>query len=493
MDIPDITRDRLMFIGGEWTTGTSSQQLACASPSSGTTIGTVPQGNRADIDTAVKAARQAMTIWESTSAFDRAAALERVADLVHARRDRLAWALTHDQGKPLHSEAYGEVDELVEYLRWAAGEARRLHGTMPASVSASNRALVYRVPRGVVGVIASWNWPYTMAGELIGPALAGGNCVIWTPAPTTAWCSTVLTECFVDADLPPGVFNVVTGEGATVGDALAGHPGVDGIGFIGSEGTGQIVATRAAGKAQVLELGGNGPMILFEDADVQLAAQATLSAAFLCAGQSCTAGERFLVHEAIHDRYVEALIKEVESNIRLGDPFTASTSMGPLNNSSVADKTAEHIADARERGAQIVAGGQRRPELGTELFHEPTILTGVDETMAIFTEETFGPVAPIAKFRTEAEALKLVNESTYGLLTAVWTADLARALRFAENCRTGWVNINETSNYWEPHIPFGGRAGKRSGIGRVGGDQVINTFTEPKTIIVNFDSFGSTR
>src|SRR6185436_3776901 len=234
------------------------------------------------------------------------------------RRDGLAHAMTLDQGKPLHAESYGEVDELVEYWRMAAADARRLEGAMPASVDSSKRVLAYRVPRGVVGVITPWNWPYTMPSELLAPALAGGNAVVWTPATTTAVCSVKLAECVVDAELPAGVFNMVTGPGSEVGDEIAGSAGTQAVAFIGSTATGDRVAARAAGKPQLLELGGNGPLVVLDDADVAAAAEASVSAAFLCAGQSCTAGERFLVHEAVHDEFVERLRGAV-ARIRLGD------------------------------------------------------------------------------------------------------------------------------------------------------------------------------
>jgi acyl-CoA reductase-like NAD-dependent aldehyde dehydrogenase len=294
-----------------------------------------------------------------------------------------------------------------------------------------------------------------------------------------------LAECVAEAELPAGVFNLVTGHGAVVGDEIAAHPGVHAIGFIGSIATGHRVAERAAGKALLLEMGGNGPLVVLDDADVDAAVAATLTASFLCAGQSCTAGERFLVHEAVHDEYLDRLAAAVAREIRLGDPFAEETTMGPLNNEPVADKMDGHVSDAVARGAELVAGGRRADGFPTELYYEPTVLDRVTEEMDVAREETFGPVVPITTIRSDDEALAIANSSPYGLLAAVFTRDLRRGLRFAESVRAGWVNVNESSNYWESHLPFGGRSGSSSGVGRVGGRFPLETFTELKTVVVN--------
>ena len=480
-------RDYEMVVGGAWAESESGERTEATSPATGESLGTVPEGTREDARRAIAAANAARRNWAALSAFERAAALNRVADLVEERRDDLALTLTLDQGKPLHAEAYGEVEELVVYWRMAAADATRLAGSMPPSVDATKRILAYRVPRGVVGVITPWNWPYTMPAELIAPALAAGNAVVWVPAPSTTVCAVKLAECIVDAELPTGVFSMVTGPGPVVGDEVASSSGVHGVGFIGSVATGLQVAARAVGKTTLLELGGNGPMVVLDDADVGAAAQASISASFLCAGQSCTAGELFLVHDAVHDEFVERLRAVVESSVRLGDPLAEETTMGPLNNEPTAAKMDRHIGDALERGAQLVAGGTRAAGFPTDLYWEPTVLAGVTREMEVAREETFGPVVPIVRISSDDEALEIANDSPHGLLTAVWTRDLARGLRFAEGVDAGWVNINESTNYWESHLPFGGRAGSSSGVGRVGGSFVLEAFTEPKTVVVTLD------
>jgi succinate-semialdehyde dehydrogenase/glutarate-semialdehyde dehydrogenase len=356
---------------------------------------------------------------------------------------------------------------------------------MPPSLDAAKRVLIYRVPRGVVAAVTPWNWPYTMPAEILAPALAAGNAVVWSPAASTSVCAVKLAECIVDADLPAGVFNLVTGPGRVVGDELVANPGTHAVGFVGSTETGYKIAERAAGKALLLEMGGNGPLVVLEDADLDRAVEATVTASFLCAGQSCTAGELFLVHESVHDAFLDKLAALIAAEVKLGDPFDEATTMGPLNNESTAAKMDEHVGDALKRGAELVAGGARASGFPTNLYYEPTVLDRVNIEMEVARDETFGPVVPIQTIRSEDEALATIDNSPYGLLAAVFTRDLGRGLRFAERARAGWVNVNASSNYWEPHLPFGGRAGSRSGIGRVGGRFAFDSFTELKTIVVD--------
>jgi succinate-semialdehyde dehydrogenase/glutarate-semialdehyde dehydrogenase len=474
-----------MWIGGAWVDAEGCATFEATSPSTGEVIGTVPEGTRADAQRAIAAANEAWPAWAARSAFERAAAMKRVAEAIRERADDLARTLTLDQGKPLAAEAHGEVEELVAYFEMAAADATRAEGLLPPSVDANKRVLLQRVSRGVVSIISPWNWPYTMPGEILAPAIAYGNTVVWVPAPTTSICAARLAECLEAAELPPGVVNLVTGPGAVVGDEIAANPGTQAVGFIGSIATGHAVARRAAGKELLLEMGGNGPLVIMEDGDLDKAVEATLVACFLNAGQSCTAGERILVHEDVKDDYLARLSKAIEERIRLGDPFEDATTMGPLNNEPTAAKTERHVTEALERGAAVVAGGKRAPQHGSDLFFEATVLDGVTEEMEIAREETFGPVAPVSTIRSEDEAIALVNGSPYGLLSAIFTRDLRRGLRFAEAVRTGWVNVNEGTNYWESHLPFGGRAGSMSGVGRVGGRFSMDRLTELKTVVID--------
>jgi acyl-CoA reductase-like NAD-dependent aldehyde dehydrogenase len=472
-----------MFVDGRWTQSLSGETFTADSPATGEVIGEVPQGAREDAQLAIAAANRAADAWARATAFERAAMMHRVADVIESRRDELAHTLTLDQGKPLH-ESRDEVEELIAYWRNAAEDGKRLEGRLANSFTPGKRVLLVRRPRGVIGVITPWNWPYTMPAELIAPALASGNTVVWTPASTTAVAAVALAQCVAEADLPAGVFNLVTGPGSVVGDEIARNPGTHGVGFIGSTETGRKVAEAAAGKAAVLELGGNGPVVVMDDADLDLAADAAVTACFLCAGQSCTAGERLLVHQAVRDEFVAKLGERAQSVV-LGDPFDASTTMGPLNNAGVAEKMDEHFSDALQRGATVVHGGSRAQGFPTNLYWQPTVLDGVSPDALVAQEETFGPVAPVVAIGSLEEAIEATNASPYGLLSAIFTRDLAQGLRFADSVRTGWVNINDSSNYWEAHLPFGGRAGTASGIGRVGGNAPMESFTELQTVVVS--------
>src|SRR6266508_4585589 len=286
--VPD---DPKMLIGGEWVDSASGATFEATSPSTGEVIARVPEGVREDAQRAIAAANAAWRDWASRSAFERAVVMRKMAEIVGERRDDLARTLSLDQGKPLRAEAHDEVEELIAYFEMASADATRMEGLIPPSVDAGKRVFVYRVPRGVVGVISPWNWPFTMPGELLAPALAFGNAVVWVPAPSTSVCAVKLAQCIEDAGLPPGVLNMVTGPGPVVGDEIASNPGTHAVGFIGSIATGHRVAERAAGKELLLEMGGNGPLVILEDADLDAAVAGTLTACFLNAGQSCTAGE----------------------------------------------------------------------------------------------------------------------------------------------------------------------------------------------------------
>jgi acyl-CoA reductase-like NAD-dependent aldehyde dehydrogenase len=476
-----------LFIGGAWEEARSGATLEATSPATGERIGDVAQADRDDARRAVAAARAAFPGWAAATAFERAGALRRIAEVCERRRDELARALTLDQGKPLYAEAYDEVDELVAMWRGGAEDGIRIEGTIPPSFTPGARVLLLRRPKGPVAVVTPWNWPYTMPAELVAPALASGNTVIWNPAPSTAVCSGLLAECVAEADLPPGVFNFVPGEGPVVGDEIVSHPHVAAVGFIGSTATGNRIAQRAAGKSLLLEMGGNGPLVVLDDANLDAAADAAIAACFLCAGQSCTAGERLLVQEAVREEFVARLAERTAARSQLGDPLAEGTQMGPLNNEGVAAKMDAHVQDAVDRGARVVSGGERAHGFPTDLYWPATILDGVPADAQAAVDETFGPIAPVVSIRSLEEAIELTNASPYGLLAAIFTGDLRKGLRFADEVRSGLVNINETTNYWENHLPFGGRAGTDSGSGRVGGRYPFDVLTELQTVVIGPD------
>ncbi|MEA2362355.1 MAG: hypothetical protein QOD71_1500 [Thermoleophilaceae bacterium] len=472
-----------MFVDGEWCDAAGGATAEATSPATGESLGPVAEGTRDDARRAIAAANAAFPSWAARTGFERAELLHRVADACERRSDELARILTLDQGKPLKAEAEGEVGELIEFWRMAAEDGKRIKGTIPESAAPGRRVLLLRRPLGVLGLITPWNWPYTMPAEVLAPALACGNTVVWTPAPSTAVCSGVLAECVAEADLPPGVFNMVLGPGPEVGDELAANPGTRAVAFTGSTETGLTVARRAAGKAQLLEMGGNGPFVVMHDADLPAAAEAARVGAFLGAGQSCSAAERLLVHDAVRDEFVELLAAQVEEEVRLGDPFDDATTMGPVNNEPGAAKMDLHVADAVERGARLVTGGSRAGGFPTGLYWQPTVLDDVPLDSIAATQETFGPIAPILPIASLEQAIEQTNAQSYGLMAAIFTADLAAGMRYADSVHMGLVNINETTNYWEPHLPWGGRARSQSGIGRVGGAHAMDTLTELQTVL----------
>ena len=473
-----------MFIDGEWRDATSGATVEATSPATGESLGPVADGDRADARLAIAAANAAFSSWGARTGFERAEFLHRAADVMERRAEELARMLALDQGKPLKAEAQVEVGELIEFFRNAAEDGKRLEGSIPESAAPGRRVLLIRRPLGVLGLITPWNWPYTMPAEVLAPALACGNAVVWTPAPSTAVCSGLLAECIAEADFPPGVFNFVLGPGPEVGDELAVSPGTHAVAFTGSTETGLIVSRQAAGKAQLLEMGGNGPLVVLDDADLSAAAEAARVGSFLGAGQSCSAAERILVHDAVRDEFVSLLAGEVEREVRLGDPLDDSTTMGPVNNEPGAAKMDAHVADAVDRGATVVAGGSRADGFPTQLYWQPTILNDVPRDSIAVTQETFGPIAPIVGISSLEEAIEQTNSQTFGLMAAIFTSDLAAGLRYADAVPMGLVNINETTNYWEPHLPWGGRARSQSGIGRVGGRYPMDTLTELQTVLI---------
>ncbi len=418
------------------------------------------------------------------TAFERAHALHRVADACQRRRDELARALTLDQGKPLQAEAYPEVDDLIGYWHDAAEDVLRLDGAIPPSRLPGARVLIERRPLGVVAVITPWNWPYTMPAQVIAPALAAGNTVVWTPAPSTSVCSAVLMDAIADADLPPGVVAFLPGPGPVVGDEIAGHPGVAAVAFVGSTQTGLSVARRAAGKAQLLEMGNNGPLVVMDDADLSLAVAGTIVGAYLCAGQSCTAAERILVHARVHDEFVHAFRRRRQAG-RARRPVRPGDDDGAAEQRDVAAKTARHVADALARGADLVTGGGVEAGRPTELYWQPTVLDNVPRDAVVAREETFGPVAPVIAVASLEDAIALTDELPYGLMASIYTADARTGLRYADAVRAAWVNINESSNYWETHLPFGGGGGSASGVGRVGGRYALDALSQVRTVVLS--------
>ena len=382
-------------IGGEWLV--EAETMVARNPATGEVLGTLPKSSRETARRAIAVAKTAQPGWAARTAWERAAACERIAAAIDARRGAIARIVSQEQGKPL-AEATGEVGKAADGFRLAASLVTQMRGsTMPAEDPAK-LVLTLRQPRGVYAMVTPWNFPVNIPVEYLAPGIATGNAIVWVPAPTTSACAVALMEAIEAAELPPGIVNLVIGEGATVGDEIVSHPDTHGIGFTGSAVTGRRIAERGAGKPMLLELGGNGPVIVFEDASVSRAAEAAARGAFFNAGQVCAATGRALVHRRVADEFAARAVA-VAREIKLGDPLHQGTTMGPLNNEKVAQKVREHVEEAVASGAKLLVGGKARPDLGSPLYFEPTVLTGVTREMRINREETFGPVLPIPRLR----------------------------------------------------------------------------------------------
>ena len=474
-------RTEKMLIGGQWVHSVSGDFFDSVNPATGQLIARIPAGVREDAQLAIHAANKGFEQISRMSVWDRAKLLVSIAEVISGRKEDLARVLTMEQGKPYYSEALDEIEGTAMAFAHAAEQIKWLETFVIPVEDRNKRVWTIRQPKGVYAVITPWNFPFMVAAEYLAPGLAAGNSIVWVPAPTTSLCAIRLAECLEEAGVSEGVLNLVTGKGSIVGDEIVANPGTHAIGFTGSTATGNQIAVRGVGKPMLLELGGNGPTIVLKDADLDHAADMIASGCFYNAGQVCSATERILVHCDIHDEFVAKLINHAKK-IVLGDPFDLSTTMGPLNNEPVTLKNEEHAKDSLERGAEILIGGIRAKNRTSNLFFEPTVITGVTEDCLYNKEETFGPVAPVMSFSTHEEALEIAARNNWGLVSSVFTSNLKDSIYFAEKLKTGIVNINDSSNYWESHVPFGGVAGKASGVGRIGGKYAISEMSDLKTI-----------
>ena len=475
-----------LHIGGRWIDA-EGDPVALTSPSAGDVIAEVHQGSSKDVANAVEAASGAVARLSTMTAFERATLTHQVADALLARKEEIAEDLSHELGKPLRTEALDEVETAAGMFRDAAECAKRLTSDYIPSADANKRVVTIRQPRGVYGILTPWNFPVAIPSEYLSAGLATGNAMVWKPsewAPVSAW---QLMRCFEEAGVPDGTLNLVQGPPAEVGGEVASHPGIVAIGMTGSSRTGKIVAQLAAGKPMLLELGGNGPTIIFDDAYLDHAIARAAHGSFANSGQICSSTERILVHEAIESDVIEGLRSEAEK-VRLGSPFDENTTMGPVANEPTASKMDAHLRDALEKGAEVVFGGARAKGFPTRLYYQPTVIRAVTPLMKLNEEETFGPIAPVLTFDDEDEALQFANAAPLGLQGSVFTRDIGRAMRVAERMQCGTVNINETSAYWQPHTPTGGYTGKQSGIGRIGGIYTQLEMTQTKTINIDIQA-----
>lgn len=463
-----------MYINGKWV-GNELEKIEVFNPSTQQIVGTVPEGGRKEATLAVDAAHEAFKTWSKKTADERSSLLYRWYELIDENKEEMATLMTKEQGKP-YQEAYGEVNYANGFIKWYAEEAKRIYGdTIPASQS-DKRIIVQKQPVGVAAVITPWNFPAAMITRKVGPALAAGCTVVIKPAEQTPLTAIMLAELAEEAGIPAGVVNVVTGEASDIGKAWLDDKRVRKLTFTGSTPVGKLLMEGSARtlKKVSLELGGQAPLIVMDDADIDQAVEGAVQSKYRNAGQTCVCSNRMYVHESIAEPFAEKMAKAVE-NLTVGDGLEEGVTIGPLIDKDAIEKVEKHVEDAKAKGAKIVSGGVRH-EKG-DLFYTPTVIMNATEDMLCMTEETFGPVAPIATFKTDEEAIERANNTDFGLAAYVFTKDLSRAFRISEALEYGIVGVNDGVPS-TPQAPFGGM--KESGIGREGGYYGIEEFLEIK-------------
>jgi len=468
------------YINGKWENANGGATHDVINPATREKIGTVPDMGVAETRRAIEAAHAAFPAWAAKTAKERAVILRRWYELMMANQDDLATLMTAEQGKPL-AESKGEIAYAASFIEWFAEEGKRVYGDTIPGHQSDKRILVLRQPVGVVAAITPWNFPAAMITRKAGPALAAGCTFVCKPAIQTPYSALAMAELAARAGIPPGVFNIVTGAGAGgIGTELTSNPSVRKLTFTGSTEVGKKLMAQCAGtmKKISMELGGNAPFIVFEDADLDAAVAGAIASKYRNTGQTCVCANRLLVQSSVYDAFARKLAEAV-AKLRVGDGLKGPTDQGPLIDAKALAKVEEHIADAVSKGAQVASGGKRHALGGT--FFQPTIITNVTPDMKVAREETFGPVAPLFRFETEAEAVRMANDTEFGLAAYFYTRDLARSWRVSEALEYGIVGLN-TGLISTEVAPFGGV--KESGMGREGSKYGILDYTELKYVCV---------
>ncbi len=470
-----------LIIDGRRVESVSGRHFETLNPATGQPFARVSAAGVEDVEIAVRAARAALSgPWGSMKPSERGALLLRLADLIRRDQDKLAEIESMDAGKPVSAIRRQDLPAVLDTVTYYAGMADKINGQV---IPTRPDALTYTVrePVGVVAAIVPWNFPMMIGMWKVAPALACGCTLVVKPAEITSLSMLKIGELAMEAGFPEGVFNVTTGSGRTIGQALIDHPDVDKVTFTGSPGVGRTILHAAAGnfKRVTLELGGKSANIIFSDADLDAAVRAAASGIFFNAGQVCSAGSRILAHEAVYDEVVERLAARANS-LRMGDPLETSTSLGPVVSEAQMHSVLDYIEVGRREGAHVVTGGKRAGEEG--YYIQPTVFSGVRHDMRISQEEIFGPVAAVIPFRDEDDAIRMANGTLYDLAAGIWTADIARAHRFTKRLRAGTVWVN-TFGPTDVRLPWGGS--RDSGFGREHGEAAIDNYTEPKAVWIN--------
>ncbi|PLX79768.1 MAG: succinate-semialdehyde dehydrogenase I [Desulfuromonas sp.] len=463
------------YLNGAWTGADNSETIDVTNPANGSIIGNIPKMGVRETRRAISSANLAWPGWRTKTAGERSAILRRWSELMLANQDDLARLMTAEQGKPL-AESKGEIAYAASFLEWFAEEAKRIYGDIIPPHQGDKRIVVLKQPVGVCAAITPWNFPAAMITRKAGAALAAGCTMVVKPATATPFSALALAELGERAGIPAGVFSVVTGASSAIGGEMTGNPLVRKLTFTGSTEIGKSLMEQCAGtmKKISMELGGNAPFIVFDDADLDAAIDGAMISKYRNTGQTCVCTNRFLVQAGIYDAFAEKLAERV-GKLRIGDGLQGETDQGPLIDLAAVAKVEEHIGDAVAKGAKVVCGGQRHALGGS--FFEPTVLTGVSAEMLVMGEETFGPLAPLYRFDTEAEAIRLANDTEYGLAAYFYTRDLARSWRVGEALEYGMVGLN-TGLISTTVAPFGGV--KESGLGREGSKYGVDDYLEIK-------------
>jgi succinate-semialdehyde dehydrogenase/glutarate-semialdehyde dehydrogenase len=467
------------LIGGQWLAADSGLTLEVHNPATAALLGTVPDMRATETRRAIDAAHAALPAWAKKTAGERARLMRKWFELMLANLEDLAVIMTAEQGKPL-AESRGEIAYAASFIEWFAEEGKRLYGDIIPGHQPDKRIMVLRQPVGVVAAITPWNFPAAMITRKAGPALAAGCTIVIKPAQQTPYSALAMAELASRAGIPAGVVNVVTGNAAAIGGEFTGSDKVRKLSFTGSTAVGKLLMAQCAKtmKRVALELGGNAPFIVLDDADLDAAVAGAIASKYRNTGQTCVCANRFIVHSRIYDAFAQKLVEAVKK-LRVGDGLKGETDQGPLIDDKALAKVEEHVADARSKGASIATGGRRHALGGT--FYEPTVLTDVSSEMMLAREETFGPVAPLFRVDSDEQAIRLANDTEFGLAAYLYTRDLARSWRVTEALEYGIVGLN-TGLISTEVAPFGGM--KESGTGREGSKYGILEFTELKYVCV---------
>ncbi len=466
------------FINGKWAKAASGRTFKSTNPANGKSLGVFQKSDERDVNKAVRAAKSAYGKWRLVPAPERGEILSEIAQRLKKSKQRLGSLVTQEMGKQL-SEGLGDVQEAIDIFEYMAGEGRRLFGHTTPSELRNKFACTIRMPLGPVGLITPWNFPIAIPAWKIAPALICGNTIVFKPATDTPRCAVELVR-LMGGLLPKGVINLVTGSGTDVGTPIVKHPDIRALSFTGSRAVGEFIAANAGVKKVGLELGGKNPIIIMDDADLNLAVDGVIWGAFGTTGQRCTAASRVIVHKAVHDAFVERLCKRIKK-LRIGDGLKCD--IGPLVNGAARDKVDEYVAIGRKERARLVCGGKRIG--GTGFFYEPTVFTNVKPGMRIAQEEIFGPVLSVIKARSLDEAIMIANGVDYGLSCAIYTRDVYKAFVAIRDLDAGLTYVNASTIGSEVHLPFGGTKATGNGA-REAGIEGINEFSETKTVYVDY-------